>query len=127
MSFRTTGLPSTSSVTTRFFAPFLMGRFRYRFSTLNSRSAFGEQPRRLAVGLHDVIDVEVAPPAGGVVHDLDDGRLPGELGHVPRVRGERLAAAGLVVRPGGGADHLAVDEQVQGELLRILPAADEEA
>ncbi len=52
--------------------------------------------------------------------------LTGELAHVPRFRGERLAAAGLVVRPGGAADDLAVDEQLEGKFLRVPAAADQE-
>ena len=86
----------------------------------------GERLGRLAVGLDDLVHVDVAPAAGGIVHDLDDGRLAGELAHVPKLRHEGFAAAGFVVRAGGIADGLAVNQQVHAGLLRVLAAADEE-
>ena len=84
------------------------------------------KPRRPPVGLHDLIDVHVPPAAGGGIDDADHRLAADELGDVPRIKFERLAAAGLVVGPGGPAHDGAVHDQVQRRLLRVLAAADEE-
>jgi len=84
------------------------------------------EARGTGVGLDQVIDVEVAPSALGVVDDPEDGVAAGELGDVPRFRRERFAAARLAVRAGGCSYDLAVDEELKGELLGVAAAADQE-
>src|SRR5436309_11567391 len=66
------------------------------------------------------------PAAGGLIHELDDGRLARELAHVPQCGRKRFAAARLVVWAGGVAHRLAFNQQVHADLLGILAAADEE-
>jgi hypothetical protein len=55
----------------------------------------------LAVALDDVVDVDVSPAAAAVVDDLQHRLLAHQLGDIPAVPIERLAAAGFGVRAGG--------------------------
>src|SRR5205085_208183 len=80
----------------------------------------------LPVALDDVIDVHVAPAAGVHIDDLDDDAPAGEFVHVPGVPVELFGAAGAVVRAGGGADHLAIHQQVDAGLAGVHAAAEEE-
>ena len=80
----------------------------------------------MRVALRDLIDVDVAPAAGRVVDDLEDGLLALVLLDVPVLPVEELAAAGLSVGARGGEDDFAVDEQVHAGLALVSAAADEE-
>ena len=73
-----------------------------------------------------MIDIEVPPTTLGLVDDANGGRLPGQIRHVPRVRGQRLATATAVIRARRRTDHLTLHQQLQGELLLVVPPADEE-
>ena len=78
------------------------------------------------IRLHDVVDVDVAPAAGLLVHDLDHGLLAGPGRDVPRVPFQSLGAARLVVGAGGGVDHLAIHQQVDAGAAGMHAAADQE-
>lgn len=73
------------------------------------------------VGLLDLVDVDVAPGARLVVDDLDPRLLALQFANRPMLPGELL-----VVGPGGRADDLAIDEQVDARLAFVVAAADEE-
>ena len=84
------------------------------------------QAFRSGVGLPEVIDIKMSPTALGPVDNANGGRLTGQLGDVPRVRSQRLAAATAVIRARRRTDHLAIHQQLQGELLLVVTPADEE-
>ena len=57
----------------------------------------GDRPRRLVVGLDDVVHIDMAPADRGLIRDLDDGGRAGEPAHVPPLQRGRLGAAWPVV------------------------------
>src|SRR5262245_57319152 len=60
------------------------------------------------VALHDVIDVDMSPAAGAAIDDVNSRLLAQEIADVPGRPIQRLTAAGLRVRSGGGADDFPV-------------------
>ena len=85
-------------------------------------------PGGLRSRLDDLVHVDVAPAARGLVHDLDDGGLAGELAHVPRLQCECFAAAGLC-RSGRWrcGPTLPSTSRFMQVFSGVLAAADEEA
>ena len=114
-------------MTTRFGRAVLDRKIEEPVFDLEFPTGVGECSRRFPVGLDNVIDVEVAPAARRLVHNLEHRGLSGELAHIPRFRRQCLAAPGLGVRPGGSAHDPAVDEQAHAGFLRVFSPADEEA
>ena len=84
------------------------------------------QAFRSGVGLPEVIHIEVPPTALGLVDNANGGRLAGQIGDIPRVGSQRLAAAAAVIRARRRTDHPAIHQQLQGELLLVVTPADEE-
>lgn len=72
--------------------------------------------------LDDVVDVEVAPFAGGFVDDAELGFLAFEVGDVPGAGVEFF----VVDERGGAADDLVVDEELEFEFAGLVATADEE-
>ncbi len=70
----------------------------------------------------DLIDVDVAPRPSRRIHDLNMRFFAGQVAHVPVA-----PLQPLVVLAGGGADDLAVHQQVDARLARLVAAADQEA
>ena len=69
----------------------------------------------------DVVDVDVPPRAGVLVHDDEARRLADEFADVPGAGFEPLVAA-----PRDGADHLAAHLQVHARGALVVAAADQE-
>ena len=73
------------------------------------------------VGHHDMIEIDVAPIAGGFVNDLNRGLLAFDLAHIP---GRPFQFLGIL--PGCRLNDLVVDEKIDAGLARIVASADEE-
>ena len=52
--------------------------------------------------------------------------FPAHSSHIPRRRNQRFAAARSRVRTGRGANHFAVDKQIDASLARVAAATDQE-
>ena len=61
------------------------------------------------LGLHNLVEVDMAPALGGAVDDLEGGLASKEFGDIPIGRLERLRIPGLAAAPVGGAHHLIPD------------------
>ena len=85
------------------------------------RPFVGQEDHGARVGLTDLIQQNVTPCAGGVVHDPDNGGLARQVRDIPGRGHKRLA-----VGSGGGADGFAVNEQVDGALFGHLASPDQE-
>ena len=70
------------------------------------------QAFRPGVGLPEVIDIEMSPTTLGLVDDANGGRLTGQIGDIPRVRGQRLATATAVIRSRRRTDYLTLHQQL---------------
>ena len=86
-------------------------------------------PRRPLRRLDNLVHVQVAPSAGGLVDDADHRLFACELPHLPIIGLQPLRAAGSVqgVWAGGGAHDLAIHFQQEGGFFGIFSAPDEEA
>ena len=73
------------------------------------------------IALHDLIDEDVPPASFVLIDDFDPGRFSGQIAHVPGLPIEMLA-----IGAGGRANRLAVDEQVNAGLARMIAAAEQE-
>ena len=82
--------------------------------------------RWLAVGQDDLVDVDVPPAAGRVVDDFESGSLARELATSQPAGSSRSLPPGSV-RPGRGADDLAVDLKIHARLAGPATTPDQEA
>src|SRR5262249_46342853 len=97
-----------------------------QIALVNGQFASGRSGLFLLVDLHDMIDADMAPAAFAIIDNLDDDDLADQIANIPGVPIKLLTAAGLIIRPGGGARDFAVEQQVDAGFSRILAAADEE-